>query len=140
MAMLRVSTAVVGGLAVIWMTVAAGAAQNVGGNPAAAKVKNPVAATAASLKAGEQLYQKNCMFCHGPTGLGDGKLKPKDMQPANLADDTWDRGSSDGEIHAVIMSGAPDKKMPGVKGRLSDTDVWHLVNYIRSFGPKVAAR
>jgi hypothetical protein len=30
--------------------------------------------------------------------------------------------------------------MPGVKGRLSDTDVWNIVNYLRSLGPKPGAR
>ena len=116
-------------------------AQNPGGSPEARKLKNPVAPTAASVKTGQQLYQKNCMFCHGEKGLGDGKLVPKDMHPANLADDKWDRGSTDGEIHAVILNGAgPEFKMKGVKGRLSDTDVWNIVNYLRSIGPKTAAR
>ena len=121
------------------MTVVIGGAQTPGGNPVAAKIKNPVAASAASRKTGEQLFQKNCAFCHGPLGLGDGKLRPKDMQPANLADDKWDRGASDGEIHAVIMNGIPDKKMPGVKGRVTEADAWHIVNYIRSLGSKAAA-
>jgi mono/diheme cytochrome c family protein len=120
------------------MTVVTGAAMKIDGNPAAAKIKNPVAPTAASIKTGEQLFQKNCVFCHGPKGLGDGKLVPKDMHPANLADDKWDRGSTDGEIHAVIMGGIPDKKMPGLKGRVTEADAWHIVNFIRSLGPKAA--
>ena len=116
-------------------------AQNLGGSPEARKLKNPVPANAASVKTGQQLFQKNCMFCHGEKGLGDGKLVPKDMHPANLTDDKWDRGSTDGEIHAVILNGAgPEFKMKGVKGRLSDTDVWHIVNYLRSIGPKIASR
>ena len=115
------------------------AAQNPGGSPEARKVKNPVPPTAASIKMGAQLYQKNCEFCHGPKGLGDGKLAPKGVHPANLADAEWLRGSTDGEIFAVITNGAgPDFKMKGVKDRLSDTDKWHLVNYIRSLGPKNA--
>jgi mono/diheme cytochrome c family protein len=115
-------------------------AAQAGGNAAAAKVKNPVAPTAASIKTGAALYAKNCQFCHGPTGLGDGKLVPKDMKPANLTDATWIHGSTDGEIHAIVTNGIPDKKMPGVKGRISDTDTWNIVNYIRSLGPKTAAR
>ncbi len=104
-------------------------------------MKNPVAPTAASIEKGAQLYQKNCQFCHGPAGLGDGKLAPKDVHPANLADATWDRGSTDGEIFAVIANGAgPEFKMKGVKGRVSDTEIWHLVNYVRSLGPKNAPR
>jgi mono/diheme cytochrome c family protein len=111
------------------------------GNADASKVKNPVPATAASIKTGGALYQKNCSFCHGPTGLGDGKLAPKDAHPANLTDDQWDHGSTDGEIHALILNGVGGTSaMKGVKGRLTDTDVWHIVNYIRSLGPKNAKR
>ena len=129
------STSVAGAFAVAWMMVAAASisAQNPGGSPEARKVKNPVAATAASIKTGAQLFAKNCQFCHGETGKGDGPLVPKDMKPANLTDATWDRGSTDGEIFAVIANGAgPEFKMKGVKGRLSDTEIWHLVNFIRS--------
>jgi mono/diheme cytochrome c family protein len=137
----RSLTVVFGALVIASFVVTAGAAQNPGGSPEARKVKNPVARTAASIKTGAQLYTKNCQFCHGPAGLGDGKLAPKDMKPANLADAKWDRGTTDGEIFAVIANGAgPDFKMKGVKGRLSDTDIWHLVNYIRSLGSKHAAR
>jgi mono/diheme cytochrome c family protein len=141
--MSRWSNAAFGGLVTGWIALSAAgmAAQNPGGSPEARKVKNPVASTAASIKTGAQLYQKNCQFCHGPTGLGDGKLVPKDMHPANLTDATWDRGSTDGEIFAVIANGAgPEFKMKGVKGRVSDTEIWHIVNYVRSLGPKNAPR
>jgi mono/diheme cytochrome c family protein len=113
------------------------AAQNPGGSPEARKMRNPAAPTAASIEKGAQLYKKNCEFCHGPKGLGDGKLAPKDVHPANLTDTEWVRGSTDGEIFAVIANGAgPEFKMKGVKGRVSDPDIWHIVNYIRTLGPK----
>ena len=35
-------------------------------------MKNPVAVSDASTKAGQTLYNKNCASCHGKTGLGDG--------------------------------------------------------------------
>ena len=102
---------------------------------AAAKLKNPTPANAASVAAGQQLYQKYCRFCHGATGQADSPMAPKDMKPSNLADGTWDRGSSDGEIFVVIQEGAgPDYKMKGLKGKVSDADTWHLVNYVRSLG------
>ena len=101
----------------------------------AAKLKNPIPANAASIAAGQALYSKYCRFCHGTTGKGDGPSAPKDVKPSNLTDATWDRGSSDGEIFAVIQEGAgPDFKMKGLKGKVSDTDTWHLVNYVRSLG------
>ena len=90
---------------------------------------------AASIATGQQLYQKYCRFCHGATGAGDGPSAPKDMKPSNLTDATWDRGSTDGEIFIVIQEGAgPEYKMKGLKGKLSDQDTWHVVNYVRSLG------
>jgi mono/diheme cytochrome c family protein len=101
----------------------------------AAKLKSPIAATAASVATGQQLFQKYCRFCHGASGKADSPMAPKDMKPSNLTDATWDRGSSEGEIFVVIQEGAgPDYKMKGLKGKVSDSDTWHLVNYVRSLG------
>ena len=126
-------------LILTWLTVAVAsvAAQLPGGSAEGKALKNPIKADAASVAAGQALYTKNCQFCHGPKGLGDGPLAPKDVHPANLTDAMWVRGSTDGEIYKVIMEGAgPDFKMKGVKGRLMDNDVWNIVNYVRSLGPK----
>jgi mono/diheme cytochrome c family protein len=112
-------------------------AQNPGGNPEAAKMKNPVAATAASVTAGAATYKKYCAFCHGTAGKGDGALTPKGMTPADLTDAKWDRGSTDGEIFTVIMEGAgPNFQMKGLKGKISDREVWQIVNFLRTLGPK----
>jgi mono/diheme cytochrome c family protein len=105
------------------------------GNPDARKLKNPVAATEASIAAGQQLYRKYCRFCHGPAGRGDGPAIPKDMQPSNLADAVWDRGDSDGEIYTVIQEGAAPKfQMKGLKGKITEQDTWNIVNYVRTLG------
>lgn len=111
------------------------------GNPEARKLKNPVAATAASVDAGEALFKKYCQFCHGPTGRGDGAQTPKGMQPSNLTDAVWDRGNSDGEIFAVIQGGAgPKFQMKGLKGKISEQDTWNLVNYVRKLGTAAKSR
>jgi mono/diheme cytochrome c family protein len=101
----------------------------------AKKMKSAVPSSQASIDAGAQLYQKYCRFCHGNTGKGDSKTAPKDMQPSNLTDTTWVRGSSEGEIYWIIQNGAPPKyQMKGLKSKLSDTDTWNLVNFVRSLG------
>ena len=101
----------------------------------AAKMKNPVPASAASLASGQAVFQKYCRFCHGATGKADSASAPKNMKPSNLADATWDRGGSDGEIFVVIQEGAgPEYLMKGLKGKLTDQDTWHLVNFVRSLG------
>ena len=40
------------------------------GNPEAAKVKNPVAATPESVADGKRVYTQKCVSCHGINGEG----------------------------------------------------------------------
>lgn len=102
----------------------------------AAKMKNPVTADAASITSGQQLYAKQCRMCHGATGKAD-TAAAKAMGASDLTDATWSRGSSDGELFVVIQEGAgPDYKMKGFKGRQSEQDTWHVVNYLRSLAGK----
>lgn len=98
----------------------------------AAKMKNPVATSAASVTAGQQIYQKQCRMCHGAAGAAETPIAKK-MMASDLTDATWTYGSTDGEIYAVIQDGVgPDFKMKAFKGKVSDQDTWHLVNYVRS--------
>jgi len=123
--------------AFIFASAALVAAQSPGGNPTAAKMKNPVASSPESIKAGQALFQKNCRFCHNADAKGNGPMAPKDTHPSDLTDAKWDRGSTDGEIFLVIRDGAgPDFTMKGYKGRMADNDIWNVVNYLRSVGPK----
>ena len=126
--------------AVLCLSVAV-AAQKRGGDPKLAALKNPVPANAASVKAGQAVYAKNCRHCHGLRGKGDGPLAPKNPRPADLTDAKWDHGSSDGEIYTLILNGAPApmSEMKGMKGTLSTTQIWQVVHYIRSIGPQAPA-
>ena len=105
-------------------------------NAAAAKIKNPVKATAQSIEAGKTAYNKYCKFCHNEGGTGDGPLAPKDSHPPNLIDAKWDHGSTDGEIFTNIKDGIPDSKMKAMKEKMKDEDIWNVVNYLHSLGPK----
>ena len=97
--------------------------------PNAAK-KNPVAATPASVAAGHKIYLKTCMMCHGKTGEADGPAVIElNIHPAKLSDPEL-ATQSDGALFWKITTGK--KPMPGYGKRLSDTDRWNLVNYIRS--------
>jgi mono/diheme cytochrome c family protein len=129
------STVLIVGWALAWALAAS--AQSRGGNPEAAAVKNPVPSSAKSITDGQKLYQTNCRHCHGAKGLGDGPLAPTNPSPSNLTDAEWNHGSSDGEIFTLIKNGAgPDSEMKPMKTKLSDKDIWNVVNYIRSLGPK----
>jgi mono/diheme cytochrome c family protein len=92
--------------------------------------KNPIAMNDASTKAGAVLYQKNCAQCHGKTGLGDGvkaralKTFPGDFSKADYQD------QSDGEHFYETKFG--NGEMPKYEGKLSDDDMWNIVNFTRT--------
>lgn len=133
----RVSCAFTLGLGLALVAIAVVSAENPGGNAKAKKTANPVAMSAASIAAGKAAYEKNCRFCHGADAKGNGPSASKDMQPPDLTDAKWDRGASDGEIYAVLSAGAgPDSRMKGYEGRLSHTEMWNIVNYLRSLDKK----
>ena len=114
-------------------------AQNPGGSPEARKVMNPEKPTPESIAAGKVSYLRSCRFCHGEDAKGAAATAPKTMTPpSDLTDAKWDRGSTDGEIFAVIRNGAgPKFEMKAQKDTvLRDTDIWNIVNYLHSVGPK----
>ncbi|MDP2950133.1 MAG: cytochrome c, partial [Chloroflexota bacterium] len=76
------------------------------------------------------LFAQNCLRCHGPQGKGDG---PEGVRlPSQPLDLTASRTRSlrDGDIFLVIRGGRG--YMPGWQGRLSEPQIWDLVNYIRT--------
>ena len=107
---------------------------------AASAMKNPVPSTPASIAEGKSLFEATCASCHGR--LGQGALKEgitisiieeqRGKQPPDLTDAQWDHGSSDGEIFSVMTRGIPSTMMPPFAGPLSDTDMWNIVNYLRT--------
>ena len=101
-----------------------------GGNPEAATIKNPVAATPESIAAGKRAYQRLCIKCHGPEGKGDGTAATG-AQPSDLTGAKTVYGSSDGDLFAAIHAGtSPD--MEGYAGRLNDAEIWNIVNYVKT--------
>jgi len=135
----RISSTFTLGLGCLAFALAAvgAAGQTPGGDPAAKKLKNPVPATAESLTAGQQIYQKYCRFCHGADAKGNGPMAPKGTHPPDLTDAEWTYGSTDGEIFAVLRDGAgPKQEMKPFKGKLSDQDMWNVVNYLRTLTTK----
>src|SRR6266513_842834 len=97
--------------------------------PSAAK-KNPVASTQNSIAAGQKLYSKTCVMCHGKTGDADGPAVIElNIHPAKLSDPQLNT-EPDGALFWKITTGK--KPMPTYGKRLSETDSWNLVNYIRT--------
>jgi mono/diheme cytochrome c family protein len=116
-----------------WLTGAAHAAQ---GNAEAAKIRNPVAADPDSIAAGKALYAKNCAPCHGVNGTGGSGNDLIGPAP-DLTDAEWQHGGTDGEIFTNIKDGIPPDLSMGPWGdRLKDTDIWNVVNFLKSIAKK----
>ena len=96
--------------------------------------KNPVAMSASSLAKGQKIYAKRCLACHGRTGRGDGPdAADLGIHPAKLSDRPI-QGETDGELFWKISVGK--KPMPGYGSRLSSTDRWNVINYLRSLATR----
>src|SRR5262245_9602957 len=88
--------------------------------------RNPLGRGAAATAAGRTLYDQTCQSCHGPAGQGD-------RGPA-LNAGRFTHGNDDGDLFRVIREGIRNSQMPPF-GRLTDTETWQLVSYIRSLAP-----
>lgn len=104
-------------------------------HPEAQKLKNPVPADEVSIIEGRKVYLRHCASCHGQAGKGDGSMALAGGTPSNLTDETWDHGSSDGEIFVVIRDGV-GSDMEAYKDKLAEKQIWQIVNFIRSLVPK----
>jgi copper transport protein len=93
---------------------------------------NPIAPNSQSIAAGKVVYLKNCARCHGVSGKGDGPDGlPLNPRPADLTKHGVPGVHTDAQLFDWITNGLPGTRMPAWKDKLSDTDRWNLVNYIR---------
>jgi mono/diheme cytochrome c family protein len=98
--------------------------------PAEARKKNPVASNESSIAAGQKIYLKRCIACHGKTGNGDGPdAADLGIHPAKLSDPAV-REETDGALFWKITVGK--KPMPNYGTRLSPSDRWNVINYLRA--------
>ena len=103
-------------------------------------MQNPVEPTPKSAAAGKIVYDKYCADCHGAAGDGVGAksatlAEAGAAKTSDLTDDKWDHGSTDGEIFVNIRDGVGVKgAMKGLNGKpgVRSTDMWNIVNYIRT--------
>jgi mono/diheme cytochrome c family protein len=93
-------------------------------------MKNPVMADDTSMEAGKLLYTKHCEACHGKTGLGDGIVAGNlETFPGDFSGSDY-QCQTDGEHFYKTKYGRGD--MPKYENKIPDTEIWHMVNYMRS--------
>lgn len=98
---------------------------------AALKLTNPIAGDELSTRNGQRLWEIHCSMCHGvytDQGYKIGVVNQW-MPGPNLADDTI-KGKSDGHFFGYVYFGGL-ALMPRYGWKLSITEHWDLVNYIR---------
>ena len=90
---------------------------------------SPVRYTTKAVAAGAVLYASNCSACHGPDGRGDGpaagspSTRPRDL-PGQI------RERSEGDLFWSIAHGIPGTAMPGFASRLTEVEIWNLIQFL----------
>lgn len=106
---------------------------------AEAPPENPIEATEESVRSGLRVYGRFCRSCHGIRADGQGMTAPTGSRPANLIDDEWTHGDTDGDIFLVIRNGVPPAyDMDAWEGRITDEEIWHIVNFLRNMAVRMA--
>ncbi|MBM3944736.1 MAG: c-type cytochrome [SAR202 cluster bacterium] len=101
------------------------------GDPDASGLVSPVLPDAASIARGAELYTQNCVTCHGVLGHGDGPAAAG-LQPPPLDLTVHVPLHPDRALFLFIRDGVPGTAMPVWGDTLSDEDIWHLVNFIKT--------
>jgi mono/diheme cytochrome c family protein len=109
-------------------------ARRVESKEVAASLENPILADALSVTNGERLFAINCTPCHG--NFADGKqvsMGPvaKYMPGPDLTAQLY-KDRNDGFFYGTIHFGGM-ALMPAYGYKLSPTEHWDIVNYIRKF-------
>ncbi|HEX5000521.1 MAG TPA: cytochrome c [Terriglobia bacterium] len=101
--------------------------------------QNTQKATPESIASGKRVYERFCIGCHGPRGDGVGAVEMEMVAAqrlaADLTDDNWEYGSTDGEIYLNIRNGlGPKSSMRGINGKpgIYPQEIWDTVNYVRT--------
>jgi mono/diheme cytochrome c family protein len=98
----------------------------------AKKMRNPVPATESVLDKGMFTYSKHCKSCHGENGDGKGdRASEISATPSDFTNAAQMSRVSDGELFWKITHG--HRPMPAFEDKLSDTERWQVVDYIRTF-------
>ncbi len=84
---------------------------------------------------GRILFEKHCANCHGEKGDGDGPDTQFLMVPPTNFHSLESRSKTDEELMTVITYGAVFSPMHGWATRLTETERWDVLRYIRLLAP-----
>lgn len=110
-----------------------------------AAVPSALAQSEADIEAGKKLYTERCEQCHGAEGNGEGYATafvfppPRDFTEGvykfRTRHETEDgnRLASDEDIYRSICEGLHGSSMPGWCGFFTESQIWQLVHYLKTF-------
>jgi putative copper export protein/mono/diheme cytochrome c family protein len=99
---------------------------------------SPVSYTTDSIVRGATLYVQSCGVCHGLYGRGDGPAAASlPIMPTDLA--AHASSHRVGELFWWIAHGISRTPMPAFTPRLSDAEIWDLVQFLRAQADAAAA-
>ena len=85
-----------------------------------------------SLQTGGSVYERSCQTCHGAFGRGDGPGGAGlDPPPADLV--VHVPLHSERDLFRFVHDGVPGTSMAPLGDRLTDEEIWHVINYIKTF-------
>ena len=94
---------------------------------------NPFPPTNESLTIGRQIYKLRCQSCHGIEGLGDGpasyNLNPR---PADLS--VHVPLHPEATLFDFVKHGIPGTAMLPLEDELTDDEIWHTINHVKTLG------
>jgi mono/diheme cytochrome c family protein len=93
---------------------------------------NPTTSSAQSLQQGRQSYTGSCSQCHGTAGHTQGAFGQTSFPPATDLSGRSASNLSDGQMFVVIKNGLGFTPMPAFSTQYSDTQIWNIVNFVRS--------
>jgi copper transport protein len=93
--------------------------------------RNPFPPTAESLATGKRIYTESCQVCHGSTGKGNGPAAAG-LNPPPLDLTVHVPLHPDALLFSFVSNGVPGTAMAAWKSRLSDEEIWHVINYLRT--------
>jgi len=95
---------------------------------------NPMHGNSQAKQAGRVLFARNCMYCHGQFGFGDGpEAELLDPAPPSFRDRIG-QYDDDYLLWRISEGGNGDpmwSDMPGWKHLLVEEDIWKIVTFLR---------
>ncbi|MCY3894964.1 MAG: CopD family protein [Chloroflexi bacterium] len=92
---------------------------------------NPIPPDDASVSAGREIYEAECVSCHGPAGRGDGPLAATlDPPPLDLVIHV--PLHPDDALFGFVFNGIEGTGMPAFGDRYGELDTWHIINFIQT--------